>query len=177
MTELRAYRANEGLTAAWREHVTQRDQHIEQVVKPFVADHPNNAPMVDSRQNVIGFSDGDSKNPPPKGLSRSQNRTYLIPVRGKAGDEWRAWKEKLAFERTDRQVLLEFCLDSQLYTGSDGRHYLGRPNVVDFGVDGVFVYMGYELDPVPQAVSPVKLSVFYAAQERALERRQDGGAA
>lgn len=172
MSEINAYRANEELTAAWREFIKDRDRHVETVVKPFTEAHPNNEPMVDRWHNIIGFADGATDQPPPRGLSRAQTRHHLIPVRGKSGDEWREWMAKLNLPCTSRQLLRRFDLSDQLFTGTDGQTYLGRPDAVDFGADGVFVYMAYQLDVVPDCLAPVKLSEFYAARERAQERRE-----
>jgi hypothetical protein len=174
VSEIYAYRANDELTKAWREYQAQRDEHIKAVVDPFVAKYPNHTPLVDNWQKIIGFSDGDPKNPPPAGLSRSQRRNYLMPARGKAGDEWREWMKKLAFPTRRSEVLREFGLGDRLYVGSDGRHFLGHPAAVDFGEDGVFVYMGCEIDPLPECVTAVKRSEFYAAQERAEARQKSG---
>lgn len=174
MSEIYPYRANEELAEALRDFEVQRRQHIAQVVKPFVAEHPNNEPLVDNRERVLGFADKDRTNPPPAGLSRSQRRAYLIPVKGKPGAVWREWMDKLNLPTTEGDVLHEFGFREQLYAGSDGRHYMGRPSAVDFGDDGVFVYMGCEISPLPDCVEPVKLSEFYAAQERAQERAKAG---
>lgn len=170
MSEIYAYRANDDLAAAWREAMAERDRHIETVVEPFHAEHPNHHPLIDNWERVLGFADGVPHEPPPAGLSRSQKRGYLKPVRGKAGDVWRERMQRLELPCTKGAVFQKFGLGEQLYVGSDGRHYLGKPNAVDFGYDGVFVYMGFEPENLPACLDPVKLSEFYAAQERAAER-------
>lgn len=176
MSEIYAYRANDELTKAWRDYQGQRDEHVKTVVDPFVAEHPNHTPLVDNWQKIIGFADKDRKNPPPAGLSRSQRRNYLIPVRGKPGNERREWMKKLSFPKRRSEVLNDFGLGDRMYTRSDGRTYLGHPSAVDFGDDGVFVYMGCEITPLPDCVTAVKLSEFYAAQERAQERHEKASA-
>lgn len=170
MGEIYAYRANDELTEAWRSVIADRARHIETVVEPFQEEHPNHHPLVNNWERVLGFTDGAPHEPPPAGLSRSQRRNYLIPARGKAGDVWRDHMRRIDLPCTKGELFKKFGLGEQLYVGSDGRHFLGKPNAVDFGEDGVFVYTGYEIETVPECLSPVKLSEFYAAQERAQER-------
>ena len=170
MSTIFAYRANDELTAAWRAVAVERGRHIETVVEPFQQEHPNHKPLIDQWERMLGFTDGAPHEPPPAGLSRSQRRDHLIPARGKAGDVWRAHMKRLELPVTKAALFKRFGLGEQLYVGSDGRHYLGKPNVADFGEDGVFVYTGYEMETVPECLSPVKLSEFYAARERAQER-------
>ncbi len=170
MSEIFAYRADNELSAAWRAAMAERDRHIETVVEPFQQQHPDHRPLIDQWERMLGFTDGVPHEPPPSGLSRSQKRDHLIPVRGKAGDVWREHMRRLELPRTKASLFEHFGLREQLYVGSDGRHYLGRPNIADFGEDGVFVYTGYEIETVPDCLTAVKLSEFYAARERAQER-------
>jgi hypothetical protein len=174
VSEFFAYRANDELATAWRDLMAKRDQHIETVVRPFQEQHPNNHPLVDSWEKVLGFADGDRKNSPPAGLSRSQRRSHLIPVRGRAGDVWREHMARLALPATRYQLLRDFGLKEQMYS-RNGQTFLGRPDALDFGEDGVFVYTGYEIADVPECLTPVKRSEFYAAQERAVERQERSG--
>lgn len=172
MSQIFAYRANEDLTEAWRAAIAERDRHIETVVGPFQEKHPNHKPLIDNWERMLGFTDGAPHEPPPAGLSRSQRRDHLIPVRGKAGDVWREHMARLALPRTKGTLFKHFGLSEQLYVGSDGRHYLGHPNAVDFGEDGVFVYTGYEIETLPDCLTPAPLSEFYAARERAQARAE-----
>lgn len=177
MSDVWFYRPSAELAAALRDYEAQRTRHIETVVRPFVKQYPDNEPLVNSLSNqVIGFKDGKPEDPPPEGLSRSQRREHLIPVRQAAGDPWREWMRKLELPVRREQVFRRFGCDavmgmSMVHEGRAAMHY---PNFVDFGDDegGMFVYYGTELPTVPESLTPVKRSEFYAIQEAYEERRE-----
>lgn len=154
------YRASDELAADLRGYAKDAKVHFDEVVEPFRKAHPDNGPVVNSwGRRTIGFADDKRDVDPPKGLSRSQKRTFLIPVRGKAGDEWRKAMDVLQAPWIDL-VYRKHDVPTEVIDGNR----LYRVNWMDFGTDGVVITIGTEIGEAP-ALTPMKRSEFYALYE------------
>jgi hypothetical protein len=93
-----AWRASDEFAAAFRQYQSDKQAFIDSVVLPFDREHRNN-PTAWRRAGFsldiqcCGFKDKAGK--VPAGLSRARTRRWLIPVRGKAGNEWRAVQQRM----------------------------------------------------------------------------------
>jgi hypothetical protein len=113
---------------------------------------------------IDGFTDGDKKSPLPDGLSRAQKRWWLVPVRGKAGDPWRAVLAQMNTMPKVGKVFRDFGFPVYTIKGS----WISRTRVFDDGTD---VYLTSTQDVLEQHpcdhVVPVKMSEYHAAREAA----------
>jgi hypothetical protein len=174
VSELHFYRARPDLAAALRAFAIAREEFVDTVVKPFIAEHPLHEPQINSwSQGVIGFADGAPNDLPPVGLSRSQRRGYLIPARGAAGQGWRDHIARLNAAPKLPAVLGEHGVPELVEDLGHGLIYLVR--WMDFGGDDCVIYVGAPFDEKVDAVEPMKRSEFYALRE-AHGARQDGAA-
>lgn len=164
------YRANPDLAAALRAEAEARREFWDLVVTPYVEGSPNNPPVWrrPGEPVCVGFADDRRDDPPPEGLSRAKTRTYLIPLRGQRGQEWR--DRIAAFNKTPRpeKVLRRFGVPTEVWGTS--RIYFS--SWMDLGGPNVAVFFGTELTPVPAALEPMKRSEFYALHEAAMERER-----
>jgi hypothetical protein len=175
MAEFYFYRADDALTAALREHHRKLKEHYDEVVAPFKAAHPDNDPIIRNPfGTIIGFRDGKPSDPPPTGLSRAQRRDHLIPVKQAAGDPWREAMKDLTPPSNAQRILETFGIREQI-AAKDGRSYLCWPNFLDLTTgevdDGVVIYMSVEMDKVPDCLTPMRRSEFYALEEKHNDRR------
>ena len=175
MSDRYFYRANPDLASALRAMAVDRHEYFDRVIKPYREEHPDNESMWRSKMRCVGFADGKPDEDPPAGLSRSQRREHLIPVRGKAGEPWRQRMAEFNKLPNHEKVLREFDVPTEVF--GPGRLYFTSWMDLDSNSDdpdgpNVVVYLGYEFDPVPAALEPMKRSEFYALHEAAMERKQ-----
>lgn len=168
------YRANAELAAALRAMAVERREFWDRVIKPYREEHPDNEPMWRSQMSCVGFADGKPDEDPPEGLSRSQRRAHLIPVRGKAGEPWRQRMAEFNKLPNHEKVLRQFDVPTEVF--GPGVLYFASWMDLDEGHDGpnAVVFLGYEYSPVPAALEPMKRSEFYALHEAAMERANAG---
>ena len=187
MSDLHAYRASDELTAALREYHEQRFE-FEKSVAEWDREHDTKLLWThagfSSDRKPCGFTDPDPKSLPPKGLSRAQTRVELIPVRGKAGNEWRDILAR--FNVYPRIQPLWDRFDVPSHTWQAGPGFSSRITAVsygDAGDDGVIVYAEGDLtvstsdrsgdaQELSKHLTPMSLSEFYAIKER-LEARKE----
>lgn len=177
MSDRYFYRANADLAAALRQMAVDRREYWDRVIKPYRDEHPDNAPMWRSSLACVGFADGNPDEDPPAGLSRSQRRNHLIPVRGKPGDSWRQRMAEFNKLPNHEKVLRQYDVPTEVF-GPDRLYFTSWMDLDEGkGDDGpnVVVYLGYEFAPVPAALTPMKRSEFYALHEAAMERKAESG--
>lgn len=165
-----AWKASEKFTAALRAYNDLRHEFVSTVVAVFDEQHPNNRAV----WRNAGFSldveccgfrdDGDL----PPGLSRAQTRSYLIPVRSKAGDEWRAARERLnKVPSLDKVFTGHGCTPFVL----DGNRictpgFFLADNAAYVSATGDIATTGAQVGAVAsEHLTPIKLSEFHAAKE------------
>lgn len=168
MSERSFYVANKELTAALRAMADERTEWWTAVIAPYEAQYPNNPPVWNQfggSSRCVGFADDDPDNPPPDGLSRAKTRTHLIPKRTKAGKVWSGLIDKFNEVPQPGKVFKDFGIDVVLRPG-----VLHSPNWMDLAmVDGpVVVYLGTEFHTVPDCLTLMPRSEFYALHERAM---------
>jgi hypothetical protein len=163
-----AYRPSELFAEAWRQNEIKRDAFIENVVKPWNAEHPDNPVLwrnnpFDIDCHPCGFRDGKPDDPPPPGLSRSKRRGYLIPRNGAPGISWRAVIETFNQQplRSDVYRLFEVPMRIPVEAG-DGSHFM-RPVCMENLGGQLFVACMVEVQA--RELTPIKLSDYYLAKE------------
>lgn len=172
MSDLHFYRADEELTLALRQLRQDSAEFVERVIKPFVAEFPDNEPVQSNwNHQIIGFRDGKLDAPPPEGLSRNKKRDYLIPKSGKIGESWHARLLALNERPTLSDVLKTFGIPREEWRSDLGKVFL--VNYADFEEEGVVIYLGCELSEVPPCLTPIKRSEGYAMQERYKETHDE----
>lgn len=158
------YRAGPALTRDIRDWEATAKRFRESVVDPWDAEHPDNRSVwrrFGLDQECIGFEDGKPDDKPPAGLSRSQQRTYLIP-RGKAGQPWRDVLSKFANYPQAAPILAAYQVQSDIWRFEDHKvYYCGVIPVAD---DEIYFTWGYPHPDNPELI-PVPLSQFYARIE------------
>lgn len=164
------YRASDKLAADLRAYAVAREAFLDEVVRPWMVEHPDHEPIQNSwSQRALGFRDGRPNDPPPEGLSRAQSRDYLIPKRGKSGEPWRQRLAKFDRQPKRDDVFDKHAVPTQQLTGNR----LCLTSFVDLNDDTVVVYSGAELSS--PALAPMKRSEFYALHEAAMERDGETG--
>lgn len=161
-----AYRADDSFTTAVREHLVRLNT-ARLAVREYNDAHPEHPlkvvrDRIDHQIRVVGFTDVHCDQPPPKGLSRSQDRDYLSAARGGAGTPWRAVRDQYnQFPSLADDVFQPHGLS--VYRLTDCRFNVA--GIYDFGGLGLFVTIpgGYP-DPGGH-LTLVPLSEFYRAQE------------
>lgn len=141
---------------------------IAEVIVPWNTEHDPirvglSAPLMHSLDRVvIGFHPIPDGNV-PAGLSASKKRSYLLPARGAPGEEYRRVMKRL--NRIPSMDAVFAAFNAPVYTMGAGS--LSRVGITY--ADGA-VYVSCKLDilggKAHSELTPVKLSVFYAAQER-----------
>lgn len=128
-------------------------------------DHPLHVVRshLDHAVTVAGFVDVHPHQPAPRGLSRAQDRDYLIPARGGAGTPWRAVRDEFnRFPSLAEEVFKRHGLQVARL-GDDFRYNVA--GVHDFGEHGAFVTMPGGYEEPGEHLTPVLLSEFYRAKE------------
>jgi hypothetical protein len=101
----------------------------------------------------------------PEGLSANREREWLIPKRGRKGDQWRADLDLLSQRPKLGPVLDAYDIEPIILRVDLGRYFhLGLHDTPD----GYFLTWGVEHPPNPH-LTPVPLSVYYSAVERATD--------
>jgi hypothetical protein len=163
-----AYRASDELAGALRELSGRITQFHDAVMTPWKETHPG----VDStwhrrggwERECLGFVVPDGADV-PEGLSASQDREWLIPKRGRKGDQWRADLDLLSQRPKLGPVLDAYDIEPIILRVDLGRYFhLGLHDTPD----GYFLTWGVEHPPNPH-LTPVPLSVYYSAVERATD--------
>lgn len=162
--EKHAYQASEELAAALRAVSDDIRRFHREVQGPWDAEHPDTPSlwvrgMTDRR--CVGFKDPGGE--VPAGLSRSQDRTELIPARGKAGDPWRVALTTLNDGPKTGDVFGRFGIDPTILRVDHGRMYYPGILITE---DAVFLTWAVPFDHPGPHLSPVPLSVYYAALEQ-----------
>lgn len=189
MSDLHAYRASDELAAALREYHSQRFE-FERSVAEWDREHEATKLMwahsgFSTDRTPTGFTDSDRKSPPPKGLSRAQTRVELIPVRGRAGNEWRDVLTRFNAYPTIQPLWDRFGVPSHTWKAGPG--FSSRITAVDYGDagdDGVIVYAEGDLtvstsdrngdaQELSAHLAPISLSEFYRIKE-SLEAERSG---
>lgn len=185
-----AYRCSDELAAAIRAKAAEADRFRDEVIIPWDEAHPDTKTLwarspFSTRRDCVGFTDpGGDK--PPAGLSRSKQRTALIPRKGKTGEPWREHLERV---RATPDVADAFAeLDVPDHVMGPGRIYtIGLLPDGDGPTDPVYVTSGYPLDgdpaerdgrrrtPLSPHLEPIPLSVYYAVKERIDAARELAG--
>lgn len=177
--ELLAWRASDEFAAALRQYQTDKQAFIDSVVRPFDEEHPNN-PTAWRRAGFsldlqcCGFKDKAGE--VPAGLSRARTRRWLVPVRGKVGNEWRDVLRRMAEMPSLDKVFQVYDCTSFVLVGST----CATPGWFS---DGTNVYIectgdiaNTRADAAPSDhLTPIKLSEFYAAKEAWESARADVG--
>jgi hypothetical protein len=162
MSDTSFYRAKPALRADLLDFKGRYGEFVQTVVKPFSDEWPHNQPVRDPFGGVVGFEDNHPEDP-PEGLSRSQKRGYLIPVRGKKGA---IWQERLdTFQTVPRlqSVLERHNVPSEVTDLAHSRICL--VDWMDFGDDGAVLFLNTDFNPVPDAVEVMPRSEFWALHE------------
>jgi hypothetical protein len=169
------WRASDEFAAAIRQYQSDKQSFIDSVVLPFDREHPNN-PTAWRRAGFsldircCGFKDKAGEVPP--GLSRAQTRRQLIPVRGRAGHDWRA-----ALERMDGMPSLDVIFQAHdcapfVLVGNT----CTTPGYFSHGTN-VFIECTGDIAKTREGaepskhLTPIKLSEFHAAKEAWEARR------
>jgi hypothetical protein len=161
-----AYRASDELAGALRALSARIKQFHDEVMTPWKQAHPG----VDSTWHrragyeleCLGFVVADGQEA-PEGLSANLEREWLIPKRGRKGAQWRTDLELLSQRPKLGPVLDAYDVQPVIVRVDHGRYYhLGLHDTPD----GYFLTWGVEHPPCPN-LTPVKLSVYYTAVERA----------
>jgi hypothetical protein len=164
-----AYRASDDLAGALRDLSGRIKQFHDEVMTPWKDAHPG----VDSTWHrragyeleCLGFVvHGGAE--VPDGLSSNKERWWLIPTRGRKGDQWRTDLTVLNQRPKLDPVLGAHGVQPVIVRVDLGRYFhLGLHDTPD----GYFLTWGCE-HPVPhQHLGRVRLSVFYAAVEAAAD--------
>jgi hypothetical protein len=162
-----AYRASDELSGALRDLSTGVQQFYDEVITPWEAAHPD----VDSTWHrragyeleCLGFELHEGHTDIPPGLSANREREWLIPKRGRKGDQWRADLDMLNKRPRLGPILDKYGVEAVILRVDQGRYYhLGLHNTPD----GYFLTWGCEHPPNPH-LTLVPLSVYYTAVERA----------
>lgn len=178
MPDLHAYRASDELADALREY-HQRRFEFERDVAAWDREHDTKLLWryggFSTDKRPVGFTDPDHAAPTPKGLSRAKTRTELLPVRGKAGNEWRDILDRFNTYPKIAPLWDRFGVPSYVWLAGPG--FSSRIIAVDFGDagdDGVIVYAEADLtrgrdqqeSPLSPHLTPIPLSEFYRIKER-----------
>jgi hypothetical protein len=169
-----AYRASDALAGALRDLSGRITQFHDAVMTPWQEAHPG----VDSTWHYragyelecLGFTVPDGVEV-PEGLSASQDREWLIPKRGRKGDQWRTDLELLSQRPKLGPVLAAYDVQPVIVRTDLGRYF--HLGLHDTPADGYFLTWGVEHPPCPN-LTPVKLSEYYAAIEEAGKATVDG---
>jgi hypothetical protein len=162
-----AYRASDELSGALRDLSTRVKQFYDEVITPWEEAHPD----VDSTWHrragyeleCLGFALHEGNTDVPPGLSANREREWLIPKRGRAGDQWRADLDMLNKRPRLGPILDKYGVEAVILRVDQGRYsHLGLHDTPD----GYFLTWGCEHPPNPH-LTPVPLSVYYSAVERA----------
>ena len=170
MSDLHAYRASDELATALRSFADEYGTCVDAVWR-WDNENPGTKLVFlgggfGPDPSLVGFS--DSADEVPKGLSRNQQRDWLIPARGKAGDPWRQILESMKLP-SEAAVYRRFEVPAWAQGDGNGRGgvYVSTTGFLDAYQHGVFVGNAYEFDKPGPHLTPVKLSEFYAAKEAA----------
>jgi hypothetical protein len=162
----KAYRASDEFGQAIRRRADEIDDFINSVIVPWDETHPNtrslwanNSLDLPCDRRFVGFA--DDLDQPPAGLSRNKRRGTLLPVRGKAGDEWRAHQAALSRKPLMGPIFRRFEVADHVLDFNRGIFYRA---VIAITPASVWIRCGRELPASPHLV-PARLSEFYAAQE------------
>lgn len=153
-------------------------KYVAEVIAPWNAEHdPIKVGLVSDQpfsldRKVIGFfplPDGTV----PTGLSSSKKRPYLLPTKGATGNEYRKVLRELNQIPSMDAVFARFNVPFYVIVGD-------RVSCVGITYADGAVYISCKADilggKAHSELTPVKLSVFYAAQERQdeIEKQQAG---
>jgi hypothetical protein len=168
LTDTLAWRASDKFAAALRQYQTDKQTFIDSVVLPFDRDHPNNPTAwlgtgpLDVR--CVGFK--DMADEVPAGLSRAQTRHWLIPIRGRAGNEWRDVIARMAGMPSLKDLFTAHDVAPFILVGD----LFATPGWFSDGINVYIECIGditkTREDANPSKhLTPIKLSEFYAAKE------------
>jgi hypothetical protein len=164
-----AYRASDELAGALRDLSAQIKQFHDEVMTPWKQAHPG----VDSTWHrragyeleCLGFVVPEGQEV-PEGLSANREREWLIPKRGRAGDQWRADLDLLSQRPKLGPVLDAYDVEPIILRPDLGRYF--HLGLHDTPNDGYFLTWGCEHPPSPH-LTLVRLSEYYAAVEEAAD--------
>lgn len=170
MADKYAYRASPELNTALVDLAEQISAFAEATIQPWHDQHGVVVAVWRYRLGYelvcIGFVLAEGQDTLPAGLSASRDRDWLIPKRGRSGEPWRQAMELLNQRPKLGPVLERFQVDPVIEAFDQGRIYhMGLHDTPD----GYYVTWGAEHPSPGPHLTPVPLSVFYAAKERAAE--------
>lgn len=160
---LHAYRVIAQFAADWRALRQARRDFVERYVRPFDEAHPNNKIAWTGHPfsldpAPVGFGDGKRDEPPPRGLSRNKERSWLIPKRGGPGREWEMTLEQARKMPSIDKLLADYSIPAYVWSGD--RVYRTKIETLD---QSVWVT---NLAPLESpSLRPARLSEYYAARE------------
>lgn len=170
MSELYAYMPSAEFADAFRRCRRQRFEARQLVARAHAARHPDH-PVIMARNpfgldtHALGFA--DDVDDVPAGLSRAKTRTWLIPKRGKAGDEWRAVLHRMDAVPSLDAVCERFTIETGVLDVDRGRLWHLVPRELSDG--RLVATCGAELPASPH-LTPMPLSEYYYAALEADQR-------
>jgi len=162
--DLHAYRMSAEMAAAYIARCAERSAMLRAFAEEHAEQHPNHPVVVDDSpfgldRLTLGFA--DDTDAVPEGLSRSQRRTYLRPMRGRKGDPWRAAMRRVSAAPKVDEVFHRFRVDMSVQDSTTSRNYRIGVRELD---GGVVITCGAALPESPH-LTPMRLSEYYAAIE------------
>lgn len=168
MSEMYAYRASDEFAEALRAWNREHHEFTQAVIVPINDEAAPHQPVfvrsaLRMGTECVGFADNNAPTSQlPPGLSRSQSRSYLIPKRGKAGDEWRDRMQRCNTGRPSLEAVFNVHQVDPVSINS-GRGRMARAGMRDFG-DVTVLHCTLPLDESPH-LTPMPLSEYYALVE------------
>lgn len=164
MPEKLTWRSSDAFAAALRAYRQVRQEFIDTVVSVFNEQEPKHeAKWLQSPASLdpkcVGFADGTPD--VPEGLSRAQNRDYLIPVRGSKGDRWRTVLDRMKQYPSMDHVFKAHGVHTMVFS----EHTLHTPGMFDDGTHFYLICKGDIAIAETKHLVPIKMSEFYAAKE------------
>ena len=178
--ELYAYRCGADLSAAIVDRYGEQERFRTEVWLAWNREHrARKVRAAFDRQvgidiTLVGFLQDDKRAKIP-GLSMSLRRGYALPVKGKAGDYWRAQMATLRPWPSMQDVFDQAQIPTVVMSGN-----LLCSVGYEMAIDGV-VYLACEaslfqpVDAIPPGLTRIPLSEFHAAREAREAATQGGG--
>lgn len=175
MSDLHVYTTTAEFDRAWEENENGRRAFVAGVVIAWDEKHPDTpvAWVVDpfgADRHPVGFVDVHPKEPAPEGLSRSQERRYLIPARGRKGDVYREVLKRMHGLPSRTPVMEAFGIPPRVRAPGPDFSIRMCPVGVQRFEDTLWVSCSEPINS--RNLVTARLSDFYAAKERHAEMRQ-----